>query len=308
MHEEQFKTCSKCNEKLPFSQYFKDKNNIFGISSQCKRCKNETTKLRRFNMSKMVLSICSDKKCPRCQLTKSSDCFTKLKTNKDGLSNYCKDCRKLNDKEQKLNASQTHVIVDETKSKTCTTCNLTKSFGEFRINRKSNDNLTHSCLQCLPKNNWTNEKQHESEKKYRMNNPDKMKEKYKKHGQNINCRIRSSLNHRISGALKTSNNKKKNKTIEYLGCNIYFLQKWIEFQFQENMTWENYGQWHFDHVKPCSSYNFSEKEQIKECFCWKNMQPLWKIDNLKKSNKIDIQYIETHCEKANNYEKENIIT
>lgn len=143
MQEEQFKSCSKCNENLPFSQYFKDKNKMFGISPQCKRCKNETTKLRRLNISKDVLSVFSDKKCPRCQLTKSSDCFTKLKTNKDGLSNYCKDCRKLNDKEQKLNASQTHVIIDETKSKKCVTCNLIKSFVQFRVNRKSIDNLSH---------------------------------------------------------------------------------------------------------------------------------------------------------------------
>jgi len=307
MNEEQIKTCSKCNENLPFSQYFKDKNNIFGISSQCKRCKNETTKLRRLNRSKIVLSICSDKKCPRCQLTKSSDCFTKLKTNKDGLSNYCKDCRRLNDKERKLNTSQTHVIVDETKSKTCVTCNLIKSFVEFRVNRKSNDKLSHICLQCLPKNNWTKEKQHESEKKYRTNNPDKMKEKYRRQGQKINRRIRDSLNHRISCALISNNNKKNKKTIEYIGCSIHFCKKWIEFQFKENMTWDNYGQWHLDHVKPCSSFDLSQIEQTKECFCWKNLQPLWKIDNLTKSDKIDILYIETHYEKANNYEKENII-
>ena len=141
-----------------------------------------------------------------------------------------------------------------------------------------------------------------------MNNPDKIKEKNRRQGQNINRRIRDSLNHRISGALISNNIKKKDKTVEYIGCSIHFLQKWIEFQFQENMTWENYGQWHLDHVKPCSSYNLSVTEQINECFCWKNIQPLWQIDNLKKSNKIDIQYIETHYEKANNYEKENKIT
>jgi hypothetical protein len=53
------------------------------------------------------------------------------------------------------------------------------------------------------------------------------------------------------------------------------------------------------------------EEQIKTCSkCNENLpfsQSLWKIDNLKKSDKIDIQYIETHYEKANNYEKENII-
>jgi len=40
----------------------------------------------------------------------------------------------------------------------------------------------------------------------------------------------------------------------------------------------------------------------------RNVQPLWAIDNLQKSDKIDIKYIESHYEKARNYEKENTIT
>ena len=52
-----------------------------------------------------------------------------------------------------------------------------------------------------------------------------MKEKYKRQSKNINRRIRDSLNHRISGALKSNNNKKINKTIKYTGCEISFFKK-----------------------------------------------------------------------------------
>ena len=306
MHEEHHKNCSKCNKYLLFSQYPKDKNETLGISSQCKQCKNESTKLRRLKYSQTDKQISSDKCCPRCKLTKSSDCFTKLKTNKDGLANYCKECRRLNDKERKQTASETHVNVDITLTKTCTTCNVLKSLSEFRINRKSVDNLSHICIQCLPKNNWTKEKQQQSEKKYKTNNPEKIKEKYRKQSQNINRRIRNNLNHRISEALLTNKNKKNNKTAQYIGCSIPFLHAWIEYQFYESMTWETYGQWHLDHVKPCASFDLSNEEEIKECFCWKNMQPLWATENVIKSDKIDSQLIDTHREKANNYEKENI--
>lgn len=50
------------------------------------------------------------------------------------------------------------------------------------------------------------------------------------------------------------------------------------------MTWDNYGDWHLDHIIPISSAN-SENEAINLCF-YDNFQPLWAKDNWSKSNKI----------------------
>jgi hypothetical protein len=44
--------------------------------------------------------------------------------------------------------------------------------------------------------------------------------------------------------------------------------------------------WHVDHIIPCSSFDLTDSEQQKKCFHYTNLQPLWAIDNLKKSNKI----------------------
>jgi hypothetical protein len=305
MSEEQIKACSKCNQNLPFSQYFKDKNETLGISSQCKQCKNAATKLRRLKHIETEKAIIPDKWCSFCKLTKSSDDFTKLKSSKDGLSCYCKECRRLQDKRRIETAKQNPVNIDDILTKTCTTCLIMKPCSEYRVNRKSCDNFSHICVQCLPKNNWSREKQHIWEKNYRMNYPEKMKEKYKIQSQKINRRIRSRLNSRIAEALLTQNIRKCKNTVDYIGCSILFLRGWIESQFKENMTWENYGQWHLDHVKPCCSFDFSNPEEVKICFQWKNLQPLWAIDNLTKNGKIDTQLIEIQCEKANNYEKEN---
>jgi len=302
MTEEQCNQCSKCKSTLPFSQFYKDKNNKLGLSSHCKECKNNYTKERRNNILSTDNKPPSDKCCPRCKLIKPSDCFTKLKTTKDKLSVYCKECRRLQDKERKQNVIQTPVNVNNTLTKTCTTCNVLKTYNEFRINRKSCDNLSHICIQCLPTNNWNIDKQRASEKKYRINNPEKMKEKYRKQSQNMNRRVRDSMNHRISEALFTNKITKRNKTCDYIGCNILFLRGWIESQFQEGMSWSNYGMWHLDHVKPCASFDLCNPEEVKACFLWKNIQPLWASDNLKKSDKVSTQFIELHYEKANNYE------
>jgi hypothetical protein len=63
------------------------------------------------------------------------------------------------------------------------------------------------------------------------------------------------------------------------------LWKHLEKQFKDGMTRQNQGEWHIDHIKPCSLFDLTDPEQQKECHNYKNLQPLWAIDNIKKSNK-----------------------
>jgi hypothetical protein len=53
------------------------------------------------------------------------------------------------------------------------------------------------------------------------------------------------------------------------------------------MSWDNYGKygWEIDHIKPLSLYDLTDDNQLKEVCNYKNLQPLWAEDNLKKSNK-----------------------
>lgn len=69
-----------------------------------------------------------------------------------------------------------------------------------------------------------------------------------------------------------------------VGCSGEFLRTHIERQFEPDMSWHNYGKWHVDHIRPCASFDLSDDEQMKQCFNWKNLQPLWAMDNLKKSD------------------------
>jgi len=80
-------------------------------------------------------------------------------------------------------------------------------------------------------------------------------------------------------------NWKCGKTVELLGCNSKQLRQHIEIRFVEGMTWDNQGQWHIDHIKPCSLFDFSKVEEQRKCFHYSNLQPLWAKDNIRKSNK-----------------------
>ena len=49
----------------------------------------------------------------------------------------------------------------------------------------------------------------------------------------------------------------------------------------QNMTIDNI---HLDHIKPVSSFNLDDENEIKECCHYTNFQPLFIEENLKKSN------------------------
>ena len=53
------------------------------------------------------------------------------------------------------------------------------------------------------------------------------------------------------------------------------------------MSWDNYGNngWHIDHIIPLSLVN---KYSIEKLTHYTNLQPLWVIDNRRKSNAYDI--------------------
>lgn len=100
-------------------------------------------------------------------------------------------------------------------------------------------------------------------------------------------RLRSRMNLALKNFLV---GKRKSSTVELLGCTIPELVIYLENLFQPDMTWANKGSWHIDHIRPCSSFELSNPEQQKICFNYTNLQPLWAIDNLKKTNKLSNEH------------------
>ena len=99
----------------------------------------------------------------------------------------------------------------------------------------------------------------------------------------IACNLRNRVRHALHGKAKTD------ATLSMLGCTIEELREHLESQFQDGMSWDNYGcrGWHIDHIKPCASFDLILDEEQKQCFHFTNLQPLWAKDNLTKSNKYN---------------------
>lgn len=79
-------------------------------------------------------------------------------------------------------------------------------------------------------------------------------------------------------------------TLKLLGCTVEHFRFHLEQQFSDGMTWDNYGDWHLDHVQPCASFDQTDPEQQKQCWHYTNYQPLWAEDNLRKSDTIPSEH------------------
>ena len=127
----------------------------------------------------------------------------------------------------------------------------------------------------------------EYKKEYNKKNKEKLKEQvYERYQKDMNFKLRCVLRQRIRKAIKSQAAIKSNKSIELLGCSIPKVRQHLEKKFVDGMSWENHGEWHIDHIKPCASFDLTDPKQQKECFNYKNLQPLWAEENLTKGAKI----------------------
>jgi hypothetical protein len=74
-------------------------------------------------------------------------------------------------------------------------------------------------------------------------------------------------------------------TFAAVGCSAEHLRAHLESKFEPGMMWNNYGEWHVDHIRPCASFDLSDPKQLAECFNWSNLQPLWAKENISKGAK-----------------------
>ena len=117
----------------------------------------------------------------------------------------------------------------------------------------------------------------------RPENKQRKNERARKRRQtDIEFRLSDNLRKRLSGYI--TRGRRDLSTLQLLGCSLSEFKNHLEANFTEDMSWDNYGYrgWHIDHIKPIASFDLTIPEQVRECFHYSNLQPLWAIDNLRK--------------------------
>jgi hypothetical protein len=93
------------------------------------------------------------------------------------------------------------------------------------------------------------------------------------------CKLREL----VRSALKRIGQNKPADTQILLGCTWQEAKAHFERLFLPGMSWENRSEWHIDHIKPVSSFTEADMHLMNRI---ENLQPLWKIDNLRKGAKV----------------------
>ena len=139
-------------------------------------------------------------------------------------------------------------------------------------------------------------KEHRKEylKEYREKNIDKIRQIKRDYERNRKARdpiykLISNFRTAIYTVLKESNVDKYGHYFDILQYTPEQLITHLELQFKDDMSWDNYGIWHVDHKLPITSFDIQEMGDKEFMSCWSldNLQPMWGIENIRKSNKTE---------------------
>jgi hypothetical protein len=248
------KQCTKCKEYKLLEEFNKTKLGPFGKRSDCKQCSS-----KRFN---------NYYKKNNERLKEYSKTYRK--ENPDKVKKFKKN---LQEKKKKISLEKKDRKKNITHYKCCL-CRMLKPIDSYYKQNRSN------CKQCLAKINKLN----------RLKRKDNYLEWCRAYDKNRRksdpvYKMRRNIRSLIYHSIKKQGYAKRSKTYKILGCDFDTFKKHIERQFTKGMTWENHGEWHYDHIIPISSAQ-TEEEVIKLNH-YTNFQPLWAEDNLRKSDKIE---------------------
>lgn len=228
----------------------------------------EDIKPVKYNCQNVVTP--TERVCGFCRVLKPLASFNKCKTGSYGFHNHCRDCQKivrrrwyLANRESELQKGVIYGKSDACKEK-----------------RKKNWTARKSILG--PEQNLR-----------RQQEPAKIKARIQRNAWRAipHNRISTTLRGRIRCALKGI---AKSKSTEAL-LNISFekFKTYLEQLFQPGMSWDNYGEWHIDHIIPCAHFDLTDPYQQRICFHYLNMRPLWANENIAKGSMLPDLYCET---------------
>lgn len=69
---------------------------------------------------------------------------------------------------------------------------------------------------------------------------------------------------------------------ELVGYTAAELRNHLQAQFKDGMSWDNYGEWHIDHIKPIKAFIDEGVTDPAIINALDNLQPLWASENLSK--------------------------
>jgi hypothetical protein len=250
--------------------------------------------IKLLNNSSIFHSNPMEKMCPKCSVSKSLEDFAKDTRKKTGIRSHCKSCCLIATKiYNSLHKEQIQKRKAEYRSRPEVKEMEKKKYKEYYHRPEVKARYEEYRNQPEVKERYEEYRNQpeaiERKKQLGQENAhirnERLRERYKSDDKyHLTALIRSRLQ-------KALQRNKINSSFDYLGCDIDFLKKWLEFRFDDSMTWSNMGTvWHVDHIIPVYSFDFNNERNKIICFHWTNLQPLSAKENLSKNSKLLLHY------------------
>lgn len=212
------------------------------------------------------------KRCSRCKKIKLKEgAFSRNKTRKDGYANQCKACHNISNTE----SYDRHKEVILPKKKVYRTKRYqTQEWKDYVAGRK--------------------EHKAELDRVYAHDNRDTiqprknawLRDRYATDpAERVRRRVARLIQHNLKKGTKAGRTLKS-----LVGWTAQELKVHLESLFTDGMSWEAFmrGEIHIDHIIPVAVFNCPTPDHLdfKRCWALSNLQPLWAIDNMSKSDTL----------------------
>lgn len=253
------------------------------------------------------------KTCTRCKEYKSLEHFTKDKKIKDGHARYCRPCRSVMRKEaypryRDKMIAKSKEYREENPEKVAATKRRCYEAKKEEYLAKNKQYYQENREQALARhaeyraknrakirardNAYKRANRKELSKKqveYQRRVADRLNEYSRNYVRERRKRdklyaLRTNIRGRFRYELAKRGETKQIKANKYLGCTWLELREYLESQFANGMTWDNYGEWHVDHIVPLAIAE--NREQLIKLCHYSNLRPLWAFDNISKGAKL----------------------
>ena len=239
------------------------------------------------------------KTCSKCKKEKTLEEFYRRKTSKDGRKSECKECAKQyyeNNREKfRENGKR---FYENNKEKVLEQKKQWYENNKERIREQRRQFRENNREEILERQRQWRENNREYQKQWYENNKEEILERQRQY---LNQRRKNDPKHRlrmnISVAfyhfLKGGKNKPTSEYLKQCGYTREELMKHLEDQFDQNMTWDNYGSyWHIDHIIPQSVFEPTNDQHLKWCWSLENLRPMEASENMSKNNRIILELVE----------------
>jgi len=167
----------------------------------------------------------------------------------------------------------------------CTKCKIKHPIEKFLFVGKNNLRRRSICLDC----------HNENCRAWRSQNPEKAREIVSRSAKASPEKVRKrskikrdrspeafAARYLLKRVLRLTGARKNTKTEQAIGYTANELKAHIASQFEDGMSWDNWGEWHIDHIKPVAKFIREGVKCPAKINELSNLRPLWAKDNLSK--------------------------